>query len=483
MGTRKTRKSGQSGGPHARAARLPAAAFEAISVGACVIDRQMRLHLFNRQFIATFGLSGRHVHVGVPLREALDRAVRRGSLPLDVADKLHGAMQKGVARSKPFEAQIQLAEDRTVCVRHAQIGGGKWLVACEDVSVRRRLKNELELQVRCLNHALANMSQGLCLFGPDERLIMRNDQYCAIYDIDPDFVKPGILHREIVEHWVARGNQPDMSAQQLYEKRMREIRSELVKVGRLVRRDGRIIEAISRVTPEGGWVSTNEDITERCQAEARISHMARHDPLTDLPNRILFRESLADALMRVAEGSHTVSLLLVDLDEFKATNDRFGHAVGDALLEAVAKRLARSLRDGDVVARLGGDEFAMLVQTARPGAVARLACRLLTDVSRPAVLGGHRVTPGLSIGIARAPHDGATEAVLMQCADDALYRSKNAGRRTYRFFDRDIDLCMRARFDPDRGLRRLQARGAERQLDGAMSDLATVSIQHKLRPA
>lgn len=448
MGNRSAKKRHRSAAPTARADQLPAVAFGAISIGACVIDRQMRLHLFNRQFLATFGLATRDVHAGIPVHAALDAAVRRRVLPLPVADQLNAAMKTGISRTKPSEAQIQLAEDRTVSIRHARIGAGKWLVTCEDVSVSRRLKDELQLQVRCLNHALANMSQGLCLFGPDERLIMRNDQYCVIYDIDLDFVRPGILHRQIIEHWVERGNQPGMSAQQLYEKRMREIRSEQVKVGRLIRRDGRIIEAISRITPEGGWVSTNEDITERCQAEARISHMARHDSLTKLPNRILFRESMAEGMTRIAEGTHTMSLLLVDLDEFKATNDRFGHAVGDALLETVAARLSRCTRGGDTAARLGGDEFAVLAQTASADDVAKLACRILTNVCRPAVLNGHRIEPGLSIGIARAPQDGATEVALMQCADDALYRSKNAGRRTYRFFNQEIDRCMRVKHRP-----------------------------------
>lgn len=437
------------------ATRLHEVAFDAIPIGAYVIDRHEQLQLFNRQFLAIYKLSHREVRIGMPMRAAMEPAVRRSVLPQSALDQLCDAMDGGLSRKKPFKVRVQLPEGRTLSVKHSYIGDGRWLVVHEDVSIGRQLEDALHLQVRCLNHALANMSQGICLFGPDERLIMRNDQYCTIYGIDPSFVTPGISHREIIEHWVACGNQAGMSAEQFYQKRMREIRSEKVKVGRLIRRDGRIIEAISRITPEGGWVSTNEDITERCQAEARISHMARHDPLTNLPNRILFRERMSDALARVAEDSHAITLFLVDLDNFKAINDRFGHAIGDDLLEIVAARLARCVRGGDTAARLGGDEFAVLLRTAKPDAAAKMACRIISHVSRPTVLGGHLIEPGLSIGIACAPQDGASEATLMKCADDALYRSKEGGRGTYRFFNRNVDGCMRARHQP--GRRRLAA--------------------------
>jgi diguanylate cyclase (GGDEF)-like protein len=245
-----------------------------------------------------------------------------------------------------------------------------------------------------------------------------------------------------------------MSAQELYEKRMREIRSQDVRVGRLVRRDGRIIEAISRITPEGGWVSTNEDITDRCNAEAQIWHLARHDALTKLPNRILFRERMTEALERVLNQSETVSLFVIDLDNFKAINDRLGHTGGDELLAIVAKRIARCLRSVDTAARLGGDEFVVLLRTGSADAAAKLACRIIDRASQPIVLNNQEIEPGLSIGIALAPLDGISEVALMKCADIALYRCKDAGRRTFRFFDETTDQCMRAKYVPRETTRR-----------------------------
>lgn len=471
MSKRAAKLSGRVRAPATRLAPLYKVAFDAISIGACVIDRQEQLQLFNRQFLDTYGLSQREVRIGLPIRGAMERAVRSRVLARPAVDDLCRATNAGISRNKPFKVEVQLIGGSKLSVQHSPIGNGKWLLVHEDVSTSHRLEDELRLRVGCLNHALANMSHGLCLFGPDERLIVRNDQYCHIYGIDLTVVRPGISHREIIEHWVSCGNAPGMSAEELYQKRMREIRSEKVRVGRLIRRDGRVIEAVSRITPEGGWVSTNEDITERCQVEARISHMARHDALTNLPNRLLFREKMSEALTRVAESSHSISVFLIDLDNFKAINDRLGHASGDQLLQTVATRLARCTRTGDTAARLGGDEFAVILQTAKPDAAAKLACRIISLVSRPVIINGQLIEPGLSVGIARAPHDGVTQEALMKCADDALYRSKDGGRRTYRFFDQDIDRCVRAKHASTPQMRRM---GSNRQ--GSVNKKPTPSM-------
>ena len=107
------------------------------------------------------------------------------------------------------------------------------------------------------------MSHGLCMFGADERLILRNEQYLILYDLDPRVVRPGITHREVIEHWLSRGNQPGLSAEEFYRRRMSEVRSGDSSVGYLTRGDGRTIQAISSPMPDGGWVSACEDVTER----------------------------------------------------------------------------------------------------------------------------------------------------------------------------------------------------------------------------
>ena len=193
--------------------------------------------------------------------------------------------------------------------------------------------------------------------------------------------------------------------------------------------DGRIISLVYQPMVGGGWVSTHEDITDRRKAEAKIAHMAHHDGLTDLPNRVLLRERIEDALVRVGRNGQ-VAILYLDLDHFKDINDTLGHPVGDALLTTVARRLAAVVREGDTVARLGGDEFAIVQVGAeqpkgrpRPGPAGDRGHRRALPGGRPP---GDRT--GVSIGIALAPSDGTDADQLLKAGDMALYRAKSDGR-------------------------------------------------------
>jgi diguanylate cyclase (GGDEF)-like protein len=173
--------------------------------------------------------------------------------------------------------------------------------------------------------------------------------------------------------------------------------------------------------------------------------MARHDALTDLPNRVQFREQIEDSLKRVRRGER-VAVLCLDLDHFKAVNDTLGHPVGDALLQSVADRLRLSMRELDRIARLGGDEFAIVeVGSPQPEGATALARRVIEALSEPYDIEGHHVVTGISIGVAVAPTDGVDADQLLKNADIALYRAKSDGRGTYRFFEPEMDARMQAR--------------------------------------
>jgi diguanylate cyclase (GGDEF)-like protein len=196
---------------------------------------------------------------------------------------------------------------------------------------------------------------------------------------------------------------------------------------------------------DGGWVATYEDVTERRHAEARIVFMARHDALTNLPNRVLFAERIEQALAQMGRGSG-FAVLCLDLDHFKQVNDTLGHPVGDQLLRAVAERLQACAREIDTVARLGGDEFAIVQRDVKdPEAVAILARRIVEVVSAPYQLEGHCVTIGVSIGISLAPADGFLCERLLKNADLALYRAKAEQRGVWRFFEAEMDARLQAR--------------------------------------
>ena len=202
---------------------------------------------------------------------------------------------------------------------------------------------------------------------------------------------------------------------------------------------------------------TFEDASERRRAESQIAHMAYHDALTGLPNRVMFHRRLVESVAAAKRGSKR-ALLCIDLDGFKGVNDSLGHPVGDTLLQAVAQRLLDCARETDTVARLGGDEFAV-IQTGlhQPSDAATLADRLIASLSKPFQLGGGQVIVGASVGIATLPDDGLDPDELLKHADLALYRAKTEGRGRYCMFAPEMDSASKSRRLLESRLRRAVA--------------------------
>ena len=182
------------------------------------------------------------------------------------------------------------------------------------------------------------------------------------------------------------------------------------------------------------FLAVMSDITPVKAAQEKLDHLAHHDALTGLPNRLHFMAALEQALAHADRERSSVALLFVDLYHFKAVNDSHGHAVGDEMLVAVAQRLRRAVRSEDLVARLGGDEFVVMLANLRERDEAvRIACKLLAELQEPLLLGELRLLPAASIGIALYPGDGHTPAELLAAADEAMYEAKRRGRHTYAF--------------------------------------------------
>ena len=200
--------------------------------------------------------------------------------------------------------------------------------------------------------------------------------------------------------------------------------------------------------------------SERRKAEARIRYLAYHDALTGLPNRTLLMDRLDLALAQASRNRRTMAVLFVDLDRFKSINDLFGHAVGDALLAEVGRRLKGALREEDTVARLGGDEFvAVLPNIPWSRDAARVAHKIMVALTGPYYLAGHELHVTASIGISVYPQDGASCETLLRQADIALYEAKGRGRNDYRYFNKDMDVKSHERQILENGLRRALDRG------------------------
>jgi diguanylate cyclase (GGDEF)-like protein/PAS domain S-box-containing protein len=251
--------------------------------------------------------------------------------------------------------------------------------------------------------------------------------------------------------------------------RIRKIFEQTVKTGighrtqfRFLLKDGSVrhIESQGSVIRDAsGKVSkvvvVSRDITERKHAEAYIRHLAHHDGLTGLPNRVLLADRLGLAIVQANREHRRAGVLFIDLDRFKEVNDKLGHQAGDRLLQMVAERLSASVREGDTVARLGGDEFVVLLPNIRDhDDTQRVANKILENVSRPYTLEGHAFMVTPSIGIAVFPDDGANVEDLMRDADAAMYHAKQMGRNNCQFFNPAMNPVTNARFTIESQLRR-----------------------------
>jgi diguanylate cyclase (GGDEF)-like protein/PAS domain S-box-containing protein len=308
----------------------------------------------------------------------------------------------------------------------------------------RQRENRVYEQRVLLDTALQNMSHGLCMFDADGRIVLFNERYRELIGLPADFLQ-GLSLLDLFKRRKTTGDFMG-DADEFFAGVMAKVRARKWDTKIMESSKGRTLRVVDRPMAGGGWVATFEDITEWRKAEEKISHMARHDPLTDLPNRTLFHEQMEQALRRVRRDQQ-IAVLCLDLDHFKDINDALGHPTGDDLLKAVAERLGQAIRETDTLARLGGDEFAIVQVEAndQPAQSAALASRLVDVISAPYDINGHHVVIGTSIGVSIAPTDGTEPDQLLKNADMALYRAKADGRGTYRFFEADMDARAQSR--------------------------------------
>ncbi len=299
---------------------------------------------------------------------------------------------------------------------------------------------ELRVQNERFDAALNNMSQGLCMADRTGRVIVANRHFAEMFALEAGAVRPGDDLNLVLQQACTRSPADAslfiaVAAQQTALARRRE-------VGDFFRESdaGRAFAVLQCPMDGGGWVATYEDVTERRRVEARIRHMAHHDALTQLPNRVLFREHMDAALQASRRSGDAVAVLLLDLDLFKDVNDTLGHPAGDAMLRMVGERLRNCVARDDLVARLGGDEFAVLqLGVTDRSQSAALAERIVRVLEAPYDLEGQRVAITASIGIGFAPEDGTDPDQIMKCADMALYRAKAQGRARHVFFEPDME--------------------------------------------
>jgi diguanylate cyclase (GGDEF)-like protein len=296
-----------------------------------------------------------------------------------------------------------------------------------------------------LDTALNNMSHGLVMVDAENRVTLTNNQILSLFRLSEDDVRagadfPGILRKLVRNKVVARAEVDRVRHALLRNSREDDFVVPFETI------DERAIEITVHRMKGEGVVVVVQDVTERRNAARAIDRMARVDSVTELPNRRCFEEELSATLRARGDAQQSINVLFLDLDDFKQVNDSLGHARGDKLLTAIARRLQTIVRPSDLVARWGGDEFAILQRPVKdPLQTAELANEIIREIRRPVFVDGYEVIVGASIGSASAPDDGSTPEAILSNADMALYAAKGEGRGHWRAFEKSMDAKIQIR--------------------------------------
>jgi diguanylate cyclase (GGDEF)-like protein len=476
----------------ARARRELENAIEAMTDGFVIWDPQDRLVACNRSFRELYAASADLLVPGARLEDVLRAGALRGQYPQCGAD-VEAFIRQVLAWRGSAEPVLErlLPDGRWLLVSERAMPDGGHVGIRTDITPLKHAMTDLaaataqaehatqeaRIQSARLHAALENMSHGLCMVGPDARLIVCNRRFAAMFGLDEATIVPGTPFGQLCEAMLRNAAFPAPLIQQV-RARQGDLEAQGAAADFLVEEADHALAVAHRPMPEGGWVATYEDASERMRAAARVRFLAHHDPLTELPNRVLFRERLDEALGRLTDepgrGREHVALLCLDLDRFKQVNDTLGHAAGDALLVAAARRLRRCVRGSDVVARLGGDEFAVIHRAAHPrGSAEAIAQRIIDTLGAPYDIQGRQVVVGVSIGITSEAHGPADAETLLKHADVALYRAKSVGRGTFCWYDKAMSNGALRRVDLEADLREALSREQVRLVYQPVLDLGS----------
>jgi len=420
------------------------AALANMPTGLSMFDADGKLLIWNAKYPELYGLPRELVKAGASINAIVAYRKAAGNLETEVETYVGEFRQELLDTGKNTNV-TRLKSGQVISVANTATADGGWLAIHEDITDRVNHEQALFEQTAELarinmrfDAALSNMAHGLCMFDGEKRLVVWNDRFAEMYRVPPHLLKIGTPYEAIATDRLSRGVVKGNTAVAAVKTRVAELANLAPNSSRIDEfTDGRSVLLSRQPMEGGGWLSIMEDITERRRVEAEIVHLARHDVLTGLANRAQFNEKLEEAGKRLRRGGAAITVMMIDLDRFKAVNDTLGHAAGDALLVEVGRRLQSKIRETDLLARLGGDEFAIIQEggnTQHEGAIA-LAVRIIQAISEPFDLDGVEASVGTSIGIAMAPEHGTDPEALLKRADLALYSVKDNGRNDFRIYD------------------------------------------------
>ena len=334
-----------------------------------------------------------------------------------------------------------------------------------DEADRRRTGRERERELRDaqriteatqrLELAMTHMAQGLSLYDAEGYLRLYNARMPQLLGVDPARDLTGLSFRDVCRLCIIGTGEPPADLEEITERVLAQ-HMPVIKGdgGEIVHTfaDDRTLRITHSPIGDGSWVATVDDITERQRSAAAIAHLARHDGLTNLPNRAMFNERFDAALATADEGDNNLAVIAIDLDRFKDINDSYGHAAGDQVLKTLADRLSTGLKEGELVARLGGDEFAALKSFTSMDALREFLARIEAALFTRVTIDDAAVNTGGSIGVAIYPEDGADRSKLLNNADLAMYRAKAEFDRRVCYYESEMDEHARERRDMARDI-------------------------------
>ncbi|MCK6389611.1 MAG: EAL domain-containing protein [Azonexus sp.] len=443
--------------PAANESRRPKAYLQAVLAsmpqGICVFDELLRLRVWNRRFIEILGLPIHAVFDGAHFDDIYRIPALRGDFGAGNGDE-HVARQRELAgNNQPFSVEQKLGYHRTYLVHGEPLAidarQAGMVIIYTDISEQRATAEREQLAQMVFSHTPA----GIILTDEGQRILSIN---------------PATTQMTGYESFELLGHTVFSLLDESSPERMQRMTESLAENGSwhdevpILRKTGTSFPAGVRINriddtheeTRGHHVWILADITERKEAEERMRHIAQHDTLTGLPNRLSLHIRLAQLLPESRRHQWRIAIMFIDLDRFKIINDTLGHQIGDELLREVACRLSSVVRETDFVARLGGDEFVIILPgIATPGDAAVVASKIIASLSMPVEADGHELHTSPSIGISIFPDDGPDGDTILKNADTAMYHAKSAGRNNYQFFAANMNHAATERLDIERKLR------------------------------
>ncbi|HZP75238.1 MAG TPA: EAL domain-containing protein [Pseudolabrys sp.] len=413
--------------------------------GLLMFDAQARLLMCTPRYIEMYGLSRDVVKPGCTLRRLMEHRRERGLFIGDPEQYCARVLER-VGRGEPSIMVVELPDGRFVQISNRPVPQGGWVATHEDVTERKRAEDGLQNTREFLNSIVENVPASIIV--KDAREL----RYVLINKRGEEYF--GIPREQMLGKTAEDVFNPETAAkiarhdQELLQKRGETFYDEHAiaiagQGNRLV--TARRLPVFNAKGEPQYLLGVMEDVTDRREAQARAEYLARHDPLTDLPNRAAFNDFLAKVLPVAGRHRQKVAVLSLNLDHFTAVNDVFGHSLGDALLRELGKRF-KAAAPGAFLARLGGDEFGLVItEGPQPDGAEEMAAFLQAALQDGIDIEGRHLQCNVSIGVAIYPDDGRSAEQLLANTAAALSRAKREGRGSMRFFEADMDERQRER--------------------------------------